>query len=102
MKTEKQDKTLSIILLLFSCLVIIYGIGSTEITSIIKKWTKEEIFIYLVNHFLDIIFIGYVFICLQVAGYFELKYKQDYLICSILATLFTPISLLFIIQNNEN
>ena len=102
MKTVKQDKMLSGMLLLISCLLIIYGLGSAETMDTFKNWTTGEIFTYLLNHFFDIIFIGYVFICLQVAGYFELRYQKDYLICSILAILFTPISLLFIRHNDEN
>ena len=96
MKIEQKDKTLSRIILVISGILILYGVGTSGLENPMSNATLTEYYGYLVNAYLDFILIGYLFICLQIAGYVELKYKQDYITISIVCIFLTPISLLFI------
>jgi len=96
MKTESKDKTLSRIILVLSGIIIFYGIGTTSWGNPLADATLIEYYNYLVDGYLDYILIGYLFICLQIAGYVELNYKQDYIFISIVCIFLTPISLFFI------
>ena len=99
MKNSRKDKTLSGLLLILSGIVMIYAVYSgLDINSL---QINQDYIINLIDSYLDLIIIAYVFICLQIAGYFELKYKQNYLIVSLISVLLTPISLLFI-HDDEN
>ena len=94
MNNSKKDKIISGLLLILSGIVMIYAVYSgLDINSL---QINLDFIIYLIDSYLDLIIIAYVFICLQIAGYFELKYKQNYLIVSLISVLLTPISLLFI------
>ncbi|HIC36632.1 MAG TPA: hypothetical protein EYM60_06030 [Candidatus Marinimicrobia bacterium] len=101
MKTEQKDKSLSSMLLLLSGFLMVYGIGSAGFENPIEWSSFPEYFSHFIDTYLDFILIGYVFICLQVAGYYELKYRQDYLTISLVSILFTPLSLFFI-KPHEN
>ena len=95
------DKTLSTLLILLTCAVIIFGIGTSDSVQNLGNKTLKDIVSYLIDFYSDILLISYVFICLQITGYVELKYKQDYLTISLLSIIFTPISILFILKNDK-
>jgi len=59
------------------------------------------LFSLMIAQYLDFVLIAYVFICFQLAGFVELKYKKDFIMVSILSILLTPISILFILQNDN-
>ena len=64
--------------------------------------TLKDLFSILVAQYLDFVIISYVFLCFQLAGFIELKYKKDFMTTSILSILLTPISILFILQSEKN
>ncbi len=102
MKNSRKDKTLSGLLLILSGIVMIYAVYSgLDINSLQLNQINLNFIFNLIDSYLDLIIIAYVFICLQVAGYFELKYKQNYLMVSLISVFLTPISLLFI-HDDEN
>ena len=99
MKNSKKDKIISGFLLILSGIVMIYAVYSgLDINSL---QINLDFIINLIDSYLDLIIIAYVFICFQIAGYFELKYKQNYLMVSLISVFLTPISLLFI-HDDEN
>jgi len=102
MNTEQKDKFISVLFLLISVSLIIYGIGLAGFENPMTGSSFLKIFLNLSNQYFDFILIGYVFICLQIAGYYELKYHKDYLTMSIISILLTPLSLLFIIPSESN
>ena len=95
MKTEQKDKIYSSILLLLSCGFILYKLNSLSFANPIPNGTILEYLMYAIDTYFDMLIIGYVFFCLQIAGYFGLKYKKDYITISLLTISLTPISLLF-------
>ena len=101
MNIASKDKTLSSILYLLSLMVILYGLAESDSASIFKNWLFKDIIFFLIESYFDIIIIGYLFICLQLSGYVELKYGKDYLTVSMLSIFLTPISLFFIITDKE-
>ena len=101
MNTASKDKTLSSILCLLSLMAIFYGLAESDSVSIFKNWLFKDIIFFLIESYFDIIIIGYLFICLQLSGYVELKYGKDYLAVSMLSIFLTPISLFFIITDKE-
>ena len=101
MNTASKDKTLSSILHLLSLMTILYGLTESDSVSIFKNWLFKDIIFFLIESYFDIIIIGYLFICLQLSGYVELKYGKDYLTISMLSIFLTPISLFFIIADKE-
>ena len=101
MNTVSKDKTISSILYLFSLMAILYGIAESDSVSIFKNWLFKDIIFFLIESYFDIIIIGYLFICLQLSGYVELKYGKDYLTVSMLSIFLSPISLFFIITDKE-
>lgn len=101
MNTAYKDKTLSSILYLLSLMAIFYGLAESDNVSIFKNWLFKDIIFFLIESYFDIIIIGYLFICLQLSGYVELKYGKDYLTVSMLSIFLTPISLFFIITDKE-
>jgi len=102
MNTEQKDKFISFLLLLISVSLVIYGIGLVGFEKYPSGGTFLKSILNLSNQYFDIILIGYIFICLQIAGYYELKYHKDYLTMSIISILLTPISLLFIRPSESN
>ena len=100
-----NDKKISLTILLISFFMIIIwvisiynnlensvGISFLNIESLLS-WAKSNT---------DIVFIIYIFLCLQFAGISELKQKKDYLVVSLISIIFTPIGLLFIKNDSDN
>ncbi len=85
MNTEQKDKFISFVLLLISVSLVIYGIGLVGFENPLTGSSFLKFFLNLSNQYFDFILIGYVFICLQIAGYYELKYHKDYLTMSIIS-----------------
>jgi hypothetical protein len=96
MNIEQKDKIISFVLLLISVSLIIYGIGLVGFENLLTGSSFLKSLLNLSNQYFDFIVIGYMFICLQISGYYELKYHKDYLTMSIMCILLTPLSLLFI------
>ena len=98
MSTETSDKTLSGIFYLLTVMCLLYGmtdIGGLVFTNSIvsEVWLSS-----ILNNYYDLLIVLYVFICLQISGYVELKYGKDYLTVSILSILLTPFSLFFVVE----
>ena len=102
MNTEQKDKFISVVFLLISVSLIIYGIGLAGFENPMTGNSFMKSLLNLSNQYFDFILIGYVFTCLQIAGYYELKYQKDYLTMSIISILLTPLSLLFIRPSESN
>jgi len=102
MNTEQKDKFISVVFLLISVSLIIYGIELAGFENPLTGSSFMKSLLNLSNQYFDFILIGYVFICLQIAGYYELKYHKDYLTMSIISILLTPLSLLFIRPSESN
>ena len=102
MSTQKTDKTLSGLLILMTIGMVLYALNSLDAMPKPNGQPLNEIFSYIVANYLDIILITYVFICLQIAGYLELKHKQDFLTVSVVSVLFTPFAIFFIFEREED
>ena len=102
MNTEQKDKFISVLFLLISVSLVIYGIGLAGFENPLTGSSFLKSLLNLSNQYFDFILIGYVFTCLQIAGYYELKYHKDYLTMSIISILLTPLSLLFIRPSEHN
>ena len=99
-----QDKTISVVILIFTAFMIIwwlYGIYGVSTGGInLSDFSLKNLLIWA-NHNTDLIIIIYIFGCLQLAGLSEFKQGQDYLIVAFISLIFTPIGLLFI-KNEKN
>ena len=101
----KQDKRISIVILLFAIAMIIWWIvsiyvdsaGSISIVNISLKNIVDW-----ANNNTDLLIILYIFLCLQAAGLSEFKQGQDYLVVALISLIFTPISLLFIKSEKDD
>ena len=102
MKQENKDKTLSSIVTLITIALMVYLVFQSRIFNVQEGETLKDMFSMLMAQYLDFVIILYVFLCFQLAGFIELKYKKDFMTVSILSILFTPISILFILQNEKN
>ncbi len=102
MKQENKDKTLSSIVVLITLTLVVYLVSQSGIVDAQGGKTLKDLFSMLMAQYLDLVIIAYVFICFQLAGFIELKYKKDFMTVSILSILLTPISILFILQNEKN
>ena len=80
--------------------IFIFFIIETKIIFLFELTSKDIIF-FLIESYFDIIIIGYLFICLQLSGYVELKYGKDYLTVSMLSIFLSPISLFSIITDKD-
>ena len=102
MKSMNRDKNLSGILIFLTLGFILFIAGSDggiiNEDSITLKESIQNIFEY----YLDFVIIFYVFLCLQIAGYLELKHRQDFLTVSIISILFTPFAIFFVYRNEES
>ena len=94
-----RDKNLSGALILLTLGFILYTIGSDNGPIIEGSMTLKESILHIFEFYLDILVIVYVFLCLQIAGYLELKHRQDFLTVSIIGILFTPLAIFFIYRN---
>jgi len=101
MNQDQKDKTLSIIIVLITLALVMYLISDSGALNIQGGRTLKELFSLMIAQYLDFVLIAYVFICFQLAGFVELKYKKDFIMVSILSILLTPISILFILQNDN-
>ena len=97
-----RDKNLSgtLIFLTLGFILFIAGSEGGPITE--SSMTLKEGLIKVFKYYLDFVVIFYVFFCLQIAGYLELKYRQDFLTVSIISILFTPFAIFFVYRNEEN
>ena len=64
--------------------------------------TLKESILNVFKYYIDFVVIIYVFLCLQIAGYLELKHRQDFLTVSIISILFTPFAIFFVYRNEES
>lgn len=101
MNQDQKDKTLSSIIVLITLVLVMYLISDSGALNIQGGRTLKELFSLMMAQYLDFVLIAYVFICFQLAGFVELKYKKDFIMVSILSILLTPISILFILQNDN-
>tara|TARA_B100000900_G_scaffold154176_1_gene130930 strand:- start:5111 stop:5416 length:306 start_codon:yes stop_codon:yes gene_type:complete len=97
-----RDKNLSGTLILLTLGFILFTAGSDGGTITGGSMTLKESFLNIFKYYLDFVVITYVFLCLQIAGYLELKYRQDFLTVSIISILFTPLSIFFVYNNEES
>ena len=102
MKQENKDKTLSSIVALLTLALVVYLVFQSGIADVQEGKTLKDMFSMLMAQYLDFVIISYVFLCFQLSGFIELKYKKDFITVSILSILLTPISILFILQNEKN
>ena len=102
MKQENKDKTLSSIVTLITIALIVYLVFQSGIFDVKEGKTLKDMFSIFMAEYLDFVIISYVFLCFQLAGFIELKYKKDFMTVSILSIILTPISILFILQNEKN
>ena len=101
MNQDQKDKTLSSIIVLITLALVMYLISDSGALNIQGGRTLKELFSLMIAQYLDFVLIAYIFICFQLAGFVELKYKKDFIMVSILSILLTPISILFILQNDN-
>ena len=102
MSTEKTDKTLSGILILLTIGVILFALNSFDAFPKPNGQPLNEIISNIITHYLDIVIIIYVFTCLQIAGYLELKHRQDFLTVAVVSVLFTPLAVFFILEKEND
>ena len=101
MSTKIKDKTLSGILIVLTIIIMFYAMNSEGALPRHDGRPLNEIMMHLITFYFDFLLIGYVFICFQIAGYLELKYKQDFLTMSMICIFLTPLSVFFIFQKNK-
>ena len=97
-----RDKNLSGTLIFLTLGFILYAAGSDGDHIIEGSTTLKESILNIFEYYLDIVIIMYVFLCLQIAGYLELKHRQDFLTVSIISILFTPFAIFFVYRNEES
>jgi len=97
-----RDKNLSGTLILLTLGFILFTAGSDGGTITEGSMTLKESFLNIFKYYLDFVVIIYVFLCLQIAGYLELKHRQDFLTVSIISILFTPLAIFFVYHNEES
>ena len=102
MTSLKKDKNLSGMLILCALGFILYLAGSDEGLVLKSSMTIIDSIPAILELYLDIVIISYIFICLQIAGYLELKHKQDFLIMSLISILFTPFATFFAYRNKDD
>ena len=102
MTSLNKDKNLSGMLILLTLGFILLVAGSDEDLVIEKSMTIKDSISHILKFYLDIVIISYIFICLQIAGYLELKHKQDFLTMSLISILLTPFATFFVYRNRNN
>ena len=102
MKSFNRDRNLSGTLVFLTLGFVLYILGADDGFTVKNTMTLKELFSHIFKFYLDLIIIGYVFLCLQIAGYLELKHKQDFLTISIVSILFTPFAIFFVYRDEEN
>ena len=101
MNLEQKDRTISGIILLLTLGMIFYVFSDSGGSINLDGKTIKDIISIMMNQYLDFVLIAYVFTCFQIAGFIELKYKQDFIMISLLSIFLTPLSLIFILQNED-
>ena len=94
-----KDKNLSGTLILLTLGFILFTAGSDGGAITESSMTLKESVLNFFKDYLDFVVIIYVFLCLQIAGYLELKHRQDFLTVSIISILFTPFAIFFVYRN---
>ena len=102
MNLEQKDKTLSGIIMLLTLAMVFYVLSESGTSFDLRGKTIKDLASFIISKYLDFALIGYVFICFQLAGFVELKYKQDFIMASLLSIFLTPFSILFILQNEND
>ena len=101
----KKDRTVSLVILLVTIIMIIWWILSISTDSVglmsLTDISLKDIVVWANNN-PDLLIIIYIFLCLQAAGLSEFKQGQDYLVVALISLIFTPIGLLFIKNEKEN
>lgn len=97
-----RDKNLSGTLILLTLGFILFTAGSDGGAITESSMTLKESILNVFKYYIDFVVIIYVFLCLQIAGYLELKHRQDFLTVSIISILFTPFAIFFIYRNEES
>ena len=101
MNLEQKDRTISGIILLLTLGMTFYVFSDLGGSINLDGKTIKDIISIMMNQYLDFVLIAYVFTCFQIAGFIELKYKQDFIMISLLSIFLTPLSLIFILQNED-
>ena len=78
-----RDKNLSGILIFLTLGFILFIAGSDGGIINEDSMTLKESIQNIFEYYFDFVIIFYFFLCLQIAGYLELKYRQDFLTVSI-------------------
>jgi hypothetical protein len=101
MKKSNLDRTLSSSIILITLAFVLFGLSNSDLIETFFTYTIKEHIDHSIKYNLDFVLIFYIFLCLQVSGYVELKYKKDYLLISIMSILFTPLAIFFIIKDKD-
>ena len=101
MNPENKDRYLSIFIVFLTIVMIFYILLDSGGILHFEGKTLKDIFLFIINKYFDFTLMAYIFICLQFSGFVELKYKQDFIKISLLSIVFTPFSLLFILQDEN-
>ena len=96
-----RDKNLSGTLIFLTLGFILFIAGSDGGIINEDSTTLKESIQNIFEYYFDFVIILYFFLCLQIAGYLELKYKQDFLTISIISILFTPFAIFLVYRNEE-
>ena len=102
MKSMNRDKNLSGTLIFLTMGFILFAAGSDGGIINEDSMTLKKSILNIFDYYFDFVIIFYVFLCLQIAGYLELKYRQDFLTVSIISILFTPLAIFFVYRNEES
>ncbi len=102
MKSMNRDKNLSGTLIFLTLGFILFTAGSDGGIINEDSMTLKKSILNIFEYYFDFVIILYVFLCLQIAGYLELKYRQDFLTVSIISILFTPLAIFFVYRNEES
>ena len=102
MSIEKRDRTLSVIIIILTLVLMMFVLPRSDDSFNMGVQNLKELIDLLIHNYLDLVLVAYVFICFQIAGFVELKYKQDFILISILCILLTPFSVLFILQSGKD
>ena len=101
MNISQKDKTISSILYLFTLAAVLIIFVGSDRANYFEHNSFSDLLSKMLNDYFDYLILFYTFVCFQIAGYVELKYKHDFIILSLSSILFTPLSLFFIVKNGK-
>ena len=101
MKKSNLDRTLSSSIILITLVFVLFGLSDSDLIETFFTYSLKDHIDHSIINNLDFVLIFYIFLCLQISGYVELKYKKDYLLISIVSILLTPIAIFFITKDKE-